>query len=106
MRLKLLLFALLLSGGLFAQEVYRGLIITESRMSGTPDNYVEITNVGDKAVNLKDFELGKVAPWDPAITDVFTSPFTPTTASYMMLPDFVLEPGKSFVVATAYDFAA
>ncbi len=106
MRLKLLLFAMLLSAGIYAQEAYRGLIITESRMSGSPDNYVEITNVGDKAVNLKDFELGKVTPWDPAITDVFTSPFTPGTSGYIMLPDFVLEPGKSFVVATAYDFAA
>ena len=106
MRLKLLLFAMMLSVTIIAQEAYRGLIITESRMSGTPDNYVEITNVGGKAVNLKDFELGKITPWDPAITDVFTSPFTAGTSSCMRLPDFVLEPGKSFVVATSYDFAA
>ena len=62
MKLKLLLFTLLLSVGVFAQEAYRSLIITEARMSATPDNYVEITNMGDKAVNLKDFELGKVTP--------------------------------------------
>ena len=107
MRLKLLLLVLMLSGGiLYAQEAYRGLVITESRLSGTPDNYVEITNMGDKAVNLKDFELGKVTPWDPAINDVFFDPFTSGSGSHIMLPDFVLEPGKSFVVATAYDFAA
>ncbi|KAF0236519.1 MAG: hypothetical protein FD181_2686 [Prolixibacteraceae bacterium] len=105
MRLKLLLFTMLLSMGIFAQEAYRGLVITESRMSATPDNYVEITNMGDKAVNLKDFELGKVTPWSTAINDVFNDPFTPGTFEQMRLPDFVLEPGKSFVVATAYDFA-
>jgi hypothetical protein len=74
-------------------------------MSATPDNYVEITNVGNKAVNLKDFKIGKVTPWSTAINDVFNDPFTPGTFEQMMLPDFVLEPGKSFVVATAYDFA-
>ena len=106
MRLKLLLFTMLLSVGVFAQEAYRGLIITESRMSGTPENYVEITNVGNQAINLKDFELGKVTPWSTAINDVFNDPFTPSTFEQMRLPDFVLEPGKSFVVTTAYDFAA
>ena len=105
MRLKFLLFTMLLSVGVFAQEAYRGLIITESRMSGTPDNYVEITNVGNQAVNLKEFELGKVTPWSTAINDVFNDPFTPGTFEQMRLPDFVLEPGKSFVVTTAYDFA-
>jgi len=105
MRLKLLLFTMLLSVGVFAQEAYKGLIITESRMNATPDNYVEITNVGNQAVNLKDFELGKMTPWSTAINDVFNDPFTPGTFEQMRLPDFVLEPGKSFVVATAYDFA-
>jgi hypothetical protein len=105
MRLKLLLFTMLLSVGVFAQEAYRGLIITESRINATPDNYVEITNVGDKAVNLKDFKLGKMTPWSTAVNDVFNDPFTPGTNEQMRLPDFVLEPGKSFVVATAYDFA-
>ena len=105
MRLKLLLFAMLLSGVITAQEAYRGLIITEVRLSGTPQNFVEITNVGDQTINLKDFELGKVAPWDPAINDVFTDPFNGASASRMMLPDHILEPGQSYVLATAYDFA-
>lgn len=78
MRLKLLLFVLLLSMGILnAQEVYRNLIITEARLNATPGNYVEITNVGDKAVNLKDFELGIISPWTTKIYDVFTDPFKP-----------------------------
>jgi hypothetical protein len=107
MRLKLLLFTMLLSAGIFAQEAYRGLIISEIRLSAQPDNYVEITNVGNQAVNLKNFELGTIRPWAPAINDVNVDPFTPEGQDrFTRLPDFILEPGKSFVIATAYDFAA
>ena len=108
MRLKLLLFVLLLSMGIVnAQEVYRNLVITEVRLNETQDNYVEITNMGDKTVNLKDFKLGKLTMGAKKIYDVFVDPFTPQSPrDYIMLPDFVIEPGKSFVVATAYDFAA
>ena len=107
MRLKLLLFAFLLSGGLFAQDTIRSLVITEARMSGQPDNYIELTNMGDKAINLKDFKLGTIRPWSPAINNVFTDPWVSEAGQYtryIMLPDFVLEPGKSWVIATAYDF--
>jgi len=105
MRLKLLLFAMLLSGIILAQEVYRGLVITEARMNAQPDNYIEITNMGNQAVNLKDFKLGTIRPWNQAINDVFADPWIPDVNRNIMLPDFVLEPGKSFVVTTAYDFA-
>ena len=105
MRLKLLLFALLLSGGILnAQEIYRGLVITEARLNALPDNYIEITNMGDKAVNLKDFKLGTIRPWNQAINDVLVDPWIPDNNRFIMLPDFVLEPGKSYVVATATDF--
>ncbi|HSM48355.1 MAG TPA: hypothetical protein VK872_11110, partial [Draconibacterium sp.] len=60
MRLKLLLFTMLLSVGVFAQEAYRSLIITESRQTAQDDNYLEITNVGDQAINLKDFKVGTI----------------------------------------------
>jgi len=96
MRLKLLLLTLLISGGIFAQDTipYRSLVITEARLNAQPDNYVEITNMGDQAVNLKDFKLGTIRPWNLAITDVFTSPWVPDNNRYIMLPDYVLEPGK------------
>jgi len=107
MRLKFLLLTLLLSGGIFAQDTIRSLVITESRMTAQPDCYIELTNMGDNAVNLKDFKLGLIRPWATPILNVFTDPWIPETQErYIMLPDFVLEPGKSFVVTTAYDFAA
>ncbi len=106
MRLKLLLLISLLSAGILnAQDTIRSLVITEARMSAQPDNYIELTNMGDKPVNLKDFKLGTIRPWAPAILNVFTDPWIPEgTNRYMMLPDFVLEPGKSFVVACLDDF--
>lgn len=109
MRLKLLLFTMLLSTGIFAQDTIRSLVITEARMSGQPDNYIELTNMGDKAVNLKDFKLGTIRPWSPAINNVFTDPWVSEAGQYtryIMLPDYVLEPGESWVITTAYDFAA
>ncbi|MDO8951811.1 MAG: hypothetical protein Q7U86_04250, partial [Draconibacterium sp.] len=104
MKLKLLLFAMLLSAGIFAQDTIRSLVITEARMSAMPDNYIEITNMGDQAVNLKDFKLGTIRPWNTAINDVFMDPWIPDVNRYIMLPDFVLQPGKSFVLTTAYDY--
>jgi len=109
MRLKLLLLTLLISGGIFAQDTIRSLVISEARMSGQWENYIELTNMGNNAVNLKDFKLGTIRPWDVAILNVFTDPWVSENGQYtrnIMLPDFVLEPGKSFVVTTAYDFAA
>ena len=104
MRLKLLLFAMLLSGSILAQEAYRGLVISEARLTGQMENYIEITNMGDQAINLKDFKLGTIRPWNEAINDVYLDPWVPDNHRYIMLPDYVLEPGKSFVVASARDF--
>jgi hypothetical protein len=107
MRLKLLLLVLMLTGGvLYAQEAYRSLVITEARMSGQPDNYIELTNMGDQTINLKDFKLGTIRPWNEPITDVFTSPWLGDNHRQIRLPDYQLKPGESYVVTTAYDFAA
>lgn len=106
MRLKFLLFAMLLSAGIFAQDTIRSLVITEARMNAMGDNYIEITNMGDSAVNLMHFKLGTIRPWNTAINDVRMDPWIPDANRYIMLPDFVLEPGKSFVVTTAFDFHA
>ena len=110
MRLKLLLFSMLVSiGVLNAQDTIRSLVITEARMSAQPDNYIELTNMGNKAINLKDFKLGTIRPWDAAINNVFTDPWVSESGQYtrhIMLPDHVLQPGESYVVTTAYDFAA
>ncbi|GAB1451641.1 hypothetical protein MASR2M47_16970 [Draconibacterium sp.] len=95
----------MLSGGfLYAQEAYKSLVITEARMSAQSDNYIELTNMGDQTINLKDFKLGTIRPWNQAITDVFTSPWIPDNNRQIMLPNYELKPGESYVVTTAYDF--
>lgn len=97
MKLRLLLFALLLSAGITnaQQDTIRTLIISEARMDRADNSYVEITNVGTTPVQLADFEFGRVSPWD--------DPYSPGT-SFIRLPNKVLEPGKSFVIASVLDF--
>ncbi|MGC9343242.1 MAG: cadherin-like beta sandwich domain-containing protein, partial [Bacteroidales bacterium] len=98
MRLKLLLFSLVVSCGfLYAQDdTIRTLIITEARLDAAQNAYVEITNVGDASLNMKDFEFGVVGPW--------TQPYTPEENYWFMLPDKELGPDESFVMAMVYDF--
>lgn len=108
MRIKFLLFTLFMACGILsAQEAYRNLIITEASLGARPMAYVEITNMGDEAVNLGDFELGKVTPWTsrlgyeageplPPLEDWFDVPEN----EWMMLPEVILEPGESWVIAS------
>ncbi len=100
MRLKLLLFVLLLSGGvLSAQDTIRGLIISEFTMGSQPSSYFEITNMGDVAVNLKVIEWGELRPWGES-----WEKWQPDPTRRFMLPDYILEPGASFVISGAFDF--
>jgi hypothetical protein len=99
MKLKFLLFSLLMTSGfLYAQDTIKTLIITEIRLTHHEENFVEITNIGDKAVQLSDFEFGLIRPWNNV-------PWTPESPdrSYM-LPEKMLNPGESFVMATVCDF--
>lgn len=95
MRLKLLLFLCFLSGVLYAQEPYRNLIFSEVRANDPRFNYVELTNMGTKTVNLAEFEFGSNDPW--------TSPFTPSADRRLRLPNKNLAPGKSFVIISVDD---
>lgn len=98
MRLRILLFLLLVSGGiLHAGDTIRSLVITEVRLTDQGSNYIEITNMGTKAVDLSQFELGTIRPW--------ASPWTPEAERFFMLPKKMLDPGKSYMVTTGYDFA-
>jgi len=100
MKLKFLLFSMLLSVGVVAQDTIRTLIITESRMSGGPQNYLEITNMGDKAVQLSQFELGFLSPWAPVPPPQFQN----SNNNFIMLPEKLLQPGESFVIAARNEF--
>ena len=99
MKLKLLLFALLLSGGILrAQDTIKTLIISEIRLSHHEENFVEITNIGEEAVQLSQFEFGLIRPWNnvPWIPEDETRSF--------MLPEKELGAGESFVMATVAEF--
>lgn len=95
MRLKLLLFVMLLSvGSLFAQDTIRTLIISESHAYRADQSYVELTNVGNKPLQMADFRLGKIGPWEV--------PFN--SAIEYRFPEKILQPGESFVIARILDF--
>jgi len=100
MRLKILLFALLLSGGvLSAQDTIRGLIISEAKLANQADAYFEITNMGDVDVDLGVIEWGELRPWGTSWEN-----WEPVAGRRFMLPAKMLAPGASFVIAGAYDF--
>lgn len=99
MKLKLLLFVLVASIGMArANDTIKSLIITEACLSWMDEAYIEITNMSEEAVQLGDFKIGNIEPWGP-------EPFTPRYSSMVFqLPEKLLAPGESFLIATVYDF--
>lgn len=103
MRIKFLLFLMLLSCGILnAQDTIRSLIITEARMNRPALAYVELTNMGDATINLSEFEFGKVGAWDARDDDSIW--FDIPENAYMMLPDIELAPGESYVISSIEDW--
>jgi hypothetical protein len=99
MKLKLVLTSFLFSCGILsAQDTIKTLLITEARLDRGDHTYCEITNMGTATVNLKDFEFGTIRPW--------ADPWIPEADHSMMLPDFELAPGKSYVIAVIGDWNA
>ena len=95
MKQRFLLLLLLISGMLYAQEPYRNLIISEIRGNDIYWNYVEITNMGNKTVNLAEFELGNNTPW--------VSPWDVPADRRVRLPQHMLAPGESYLVISVDD---
>ncbi len=102
MRTKSLLFLLLLTwGAVFAQDdTIRTLVISEARFDDMRRAYVEISNVGAEAINLAEFEIGKIEPWSTPLDD----DYTPADNYWIMLPEKQLGPGESFLLAMVYDW--
>ena len=101
MKLKLLLLFLVVVGfGVWGnaqtKRPYNNLIITEVRMSATPQNYVEFTNKGNETIDLSQFGFGSIGPW--------TQPFISDANNHFKLPKKMLAPGKSFLIAIGTDF--
>ena len=113
MKLKFLLFFLLTTTMLNAQVVCdypegvnTSLVITEARIRGASNFYIEITNMSENPVQLSDYKLGYISSLSEAspIVDLCNDPWFLSTPNHMFLPNRTLEPGKSFVLTTAYDF--
>jgi hypothetical protein len=105
MNLKLLLFLMMFAGMLSAQQPNRSLVITEARKDAQNHNHVELTNMGNTPINLSEYKFVLMSPFIPQpVMNVFQDPWVPQGNRMFMLPDFVLEPGESYVITTAYDF--
>ncbi len=106
MKLKILLLLLLtVTIEVWAQEPYRSLVITEARRTHGMDNYVELTNMGDKSINLGEFKFARISPFMPVkIFDPWTDVWTPESHLWFWLPDVVLEPGESYTMTVGYDW--
>ncbi len=107
MRQKLLLFVMMVSfGALYAQtDTIRSVVISEVRFDRADHAYLELTNMGTEAVNLAEFELLSHHPWT-TFPDGALWPTEPhrLDSRWLMLPDQILGPGESFVVAAFHDW--
>ncbi len=106
MKLKLLLLFLVVVGFVVVGNAqvtkpYTNLLITEVQMGDTPHNYLEITNMGNETVNLANFELGHVDPWQGTVEQ----PYVQAANWFMKLPKKDLAPGKSFLLAVVNDYS-
>jgi hypothetical protein len=107
MRLKLLLAMLFVSGGLLmAQDTIKTLIISEARMDRAEQLYFELTNVGDEALDLSNFEFTCMDPWQGFPEGVEWPEQAPNRddRSIERLPAVVLAPGESYVIGAVSDF--
>lgn len=106
MRVRILLFVLLIWGGVtHAQEyIYNDtinyLVITECRLSNRTTAYLELTNMGNKPVQLNQFKIGHIG--QGMILDYSTGKIA--TSSHRIPVDKVLQPGESFVFAAVSEY--
>jgi hypothetical protein len=99
MKLKLLLFVLLTAIGIVqAEDTIRSLIISEVCLRNRNYAYLELTNMGEIDVQLGKFKIANIEPWGPP-------PFEPRFPNMVyQLPEKILAPGESFLIATVSDF--
>ena len=80
------------------------LIISEWRGDNMQSAYVELTNVGDEAINLSDFTAMSVRPWSTREMSGDTLRINNVPSFFQKrLADVVLSPGSSYVIMNVYD---
>ena len=105
MKFKLLLILLTFFGVTFSsvgklnaqQDTIKGLIFTESFMASGFSGFWEITNLTNETIDLGNIEIGMMTPWGPK-----GETWDPEDR-WMMLPEYDLAPGKSYVIALCFD---
>ena len=102
MKLKLLLFLLLIGGILNAQDTIRSLVITEAFVGRQFRNHVEITNMGSVAVQLNQFIFARCNNISELVAT--RSDVAPRPDLFINLPDKVLQPGESFLLTDYCDW--
>lgn len=99
MKLKFLLFALMFWGGILsAQDTINYLIITEYRGDNTDRTYLELTNMGDKPVQLNQFHIGHWGAGNVLING------NTLQVDYQIPVDTLLPPGESFAFAAVKEY--
>jgi len=83
---------------LFAQDTIKTFIISEARLQDTHRAYVEFTNMGTTAIDLKKFRIGQIGGGATLINGKSSS------RSYDLFPAKMLQPGESFVFASISDY--
>jgi hypothetical protein len=100
MKLKLLLFVLFVSCGMFGlrnkvnaqADTIKYLVISEARLDNAQYDYVELSNrSATQAVDLSNFEFGNLTAWN--------TPWNADAIHHLMLPQHILWPGESYVIA-------
>ncbi|MCK4922924.1 MAG: hypothetical protein KAS71_17865, partial [Bacteroidales bacterium] len=93
--------------GQIVDDTVRTIIFSEANGRTWTSNlqYVELANVGTEAVNLKNFELGNV--WRTIHTGAIPGDYGPPMVTKWIprLPDTLLLPGETFLIAKVNDYA-
>jgi hypothetical protein len=75
-------------------------VISEARLDDARRSYIEVSNVGADTINLGDFEIGTIVPWQSPLTNDYAA-----SANYhMMFPNQKLAPGATFMIAAVFDW--
>lgn len=65
--------------------------------------YFELTNMGDEALDLSNFEVGRISPWNSMDPPWPEAPQN-DAQTIERLPAVILQPGESFVIGSVGDF--
>ena len=102
----LLLMMAFSAKGQVVDDTVRTIIFSEANGRTWTSNlqYLELANVGTEAVNLSNFELGNI--WRAVHTGVPSDYGPPMVTKWIpRLPDTLLQPGETFLIAKVNDYA-